>query len=208
MESDPGRCRRTDGKKWRCSRNVVADQKYCERHIHRGRQRSRKLVEASDVASTSNPTTTMPKISKVKSPPSPPPQNPSSSLLGLQLMPPSDNVNRGSSTTITSNLSNKRVSYVTSPYIAANTNRGTITSAIAKNNSSPVLTSTKSSQNVGRYMGEMCYGNASTNKNISVGGNLSPPLGFSLKSVLQGSIWEPLRLFCDLLCTLLRIHDL
>lgn len=201
MESDPGRCRRTDGKKWRCSKNVVADQKYCERHIHRGRQRSRKLVEASDVASTSNPTTTMRKKSQVKSPP-PLPQNPSSSLLGLQLMTPSDNVNRGSSTTITSNLSNKRVCYVTSPYIAANTNSGTITSAIATNNSGPVLTSTKSSQNVGRYMGEMCYGNASTNKNISVGGNLSPALGFSPRSVLQGSIWELLKLFCDLLCTL------
>ncbi|KAE8707673.1 Growth-regulating factor 1, putative isoform 2 [Hibiscus syriacus] len=45
--TDPerGRCRRTDGKKWRCSRDAVADQKYCERHINRGRRRSRKPVE-------------------------------------------------------------------------------------------------------------------------------------------------------------------
>ncbi|KAG6524710.1 growth-regulating factor 6-like [Zingiber officinale] len=42
---EPGRCRRTDGKKWRCSRNAVADQKYCERHMNRGRHRSRKHVE-------------------------------------------------------------------------------------------------------------------------------------------------------------------
>ncbi|CAK7339717.1 unnamed protein product [Dovyalis caffra] len=42
---EPGRCRRTDGKKWRCSRDAVADQKYCERHINRGRHRSRKPVE-------------------------------------------------------------------------------------------------------------------------------------------------------------------
>ncbi|EFJ17791.1 hypothetical protein SELMODRAFT_420739 [Selaginella moellendorffii] len=43
MDSEPGRCRRTDGKKWRCAKPVVAvDQKYCERHIHRGRNRSKK----------------------------------------------------------------------------------------------------------------------------------------------------------------------
>lgn len=35
-EPEPGRCRRTDGKKWRCSRDVVPDQKYCVRHMHRG----------------------------------------------------------------------------------------------------------------------------------------------------------------------------
>ncbi|XP_054804090.1 growth-regulating factor 3-like isoform X2 [Prosopis cineraria] len=45
MDPEPGRCRRTDGKKWRCSRDVVAGQKYCERHMHRGRNRSRKAVE-------------------------------------------------------------------------------------------------------------------------------------------------------------------
>ncbi|XP_057491670.1 growth-regulating factor 1-like [Actinidia eriantha] len=45
--TDPelGRCRRTDGKKWRCSRDAVADHKYCERHLNRGRHRSRKPVE-------------------------------------------------------------------------------------------------------------------------------------------------------------------
>ncbi|KAG6401586.1 hypothetical protein SASPL_138448 [Salvia splendens] len=45
MDPEPGRCRRTDGKKWRCSRDVVAGKKYCERHMHRGRNRSRKPVE-------------------------------------------------------------------------------------------------------------------------------------------------------------------
>ncbi|KAF2283794.1 hypothetical protein GH714_015938 [Hevea brasiliensis] len=30
VDPEPGRCRRTDGKKWRCSRDVVGDQKYCE----------------------------------------------------------------------------------------------------------------------------------------------------------------------------------
>ncbi|XP_074589740.1 growth-regulating factor 3-like [Curcuma longa] len=46
IDPEPGRCRRTDGKKWRCSREVVVGQKYCERHVHRGRNRSRKHVEA------------------------------------------------------------------------------------------------------------------------------------------------------------------
>ncbi|XP_028552001.1 growth-regulating factor 10 [Dendrobium catenatum] len=46
LEPEPGRCRRTDGKKWRCSRDVVPNQKYCERHMHRGRNRSRKTGEA------------------------------------------------------------------------------------------------------------------------------------------------------------------
>ncbi|KAL2921701.1 Growth-regulating factor 8 [Bienertia sinuspersici] len=44
-DAEPGRCRRTDGKKWRCSRDVAPNQKYCERHMHRGRPRSRKHVE-------------------------------------------------------------------------------------------------------------------------------------------------------------------
>ncbi|WZZ23557.1 hypothetical protein YC2023_006958 [Brassica napus] len=45
MDPEPGRCRRTDGKKWRCSKDAVPEQKYCERHINRGRHRSRKPVE-------------------------------------------------------------------------------------------------------------------------------------------------------------------
>ncbi|KAL2933634.1 Growth-regulating factor 4 [Bienertia sinuspersici] len=53
MDPEPGRCRRTDGKKWRCSRDVVAGHKYCERHMHRGRNRSRKPVEFPAAASAS-----------------------------------------------------------------------------------------------------------------------------------------------------------
>ncbi|XAR49891.1 hypothetical protein NMG60_11004065 [Bertholletia excelsa] len=44
-DPEPGRCRRTDGKKWRCSKEAHPDSKYCERHMHRGRNRSRKPVE-------------------------------------------------------------------------------------------------------------------------------------------------------------------
>lgn len=58
-DPEPGRCRRTDGKKWRCSRDAVADQKYCERHMNRGRHRSRKPVEGQTGHSISNgPTNT------------------------------------------------------------------------------------------------------------------------------------------------------
>ncbi|XVF61399.1 hypothetical protein PTKIN_Ptkin08bG0126500 [Pterospermum kingtungense] len=57
-DPEPGRCRRTDGKKWRCSRDAVADQKYCERHINRGRHRSRKPVEGQTGHAVSGTTNT------------------------------------------------------------------------------------------------------------------------------------------------------
>ncbi|KAH9610985.1 hypothetical protein KSS87_001006 [Heliosperma pusillum] len=56
-DPEPGRCRRTDGKKWRCSRDAVPDQKYCERHINRGRHRSRKPVEGQTGQAASGATT-------------------------------------------------------------------------------------------------------------------------------------------------------
>ncbi|KAK6245877.1 WRC domain - like 10 [Theobroma cacao] len=66
-DPEPGRCRRTDGKKWRCSRDAVADQKYCERHMNRGRHRSRKPVEGqsghSAAATTVTTTKLMPTVS-------------------------------------------------------------------------------------------------------------------------------------------------
>ncbi|KAL8538173.1 hypothetical protein ACS0TY_000219 [Phlomoides rotata] len=51
---EPGRCKRTDGKKWRCSKDVAPNQKYCERHLHRGRPRSRKPVEDKSINGESN----------------------------------------------------------------------------------------------------------------------------------------------------------
>ncbi|GAV67517.1 WRC domain-containing protein/QLQ domain-containing protein [Cephalotus follicularis] len=59
-DPEPGRCRRTDGKKWRCSRDAVADQKYCERHMNRGRHRSRKPVEGHSGHSVAATTTSKP----------------------------------------------------------------------------------------------------------------------------------------------------
>lgn len=55
MDPEPGRCRRTDGKKWRCSKDAVAGHKYCDRHVHRGRNRSRKPVESPTHKPTAKP---------------------------------------------------------------------------------------------------------------------------------------------------------
>ncbi|XP_009588672.1 growth-regulating factor 4-like isoform X1 [Nicotiana tomentosiformis] len=50
FDPEPGRCRRTDGKKWRCSKDAYPDSKYCERHMNRGRNRSRKHVESQSTS--------------------------------------------------------------------------------------------------------------------------------------------------------------
>ena len=54
VDPEPGRCRRTDGKKWRCSKEAYPDSKYCERHMHRGRNRSRKPVESQTMTQSSS----------------------------------------------------------------------------------------------------------------------------------------------------------
>nr|ABQ01217.1 putative growth-regulating factor 4 [Zea mays] len=52
-EPEPGRCRRTDGKKWRCWRNTIPNEKYCERRMHRGRKRPVQVVEEAEPDSAS-----------------------------------------------------------------------------------------------------------------------------------------------------------
>ncbi|PQQ04649.1 growth-regulating factor 1 isoform X2 [Prunus yedoensis var. nudiflora] len=77
IDPEPGRCRRTDGKKWRCSKEAFADSKYCERHMHRGKNRSRKPVEVfkTPITTNSNPSssstpTTISSITSKNNPPS------------------------------------------------------------------------------------------------------------------------------------------
>lgn len=53
MDSEPGRCKRTDGRKWRCSKSVVPHQKYCDRHMYRGRRGSRKHCQPIECVSRS-----------------------------------------------------------------------------------------------------------------------------------------------------------
>ncbi|WVZ82067.1 hypothetical protein U9M48_029374 [Paspalum notatum var. saurae] len=72
-DPEPGRCRRTDGKKWRCSREAHGDSKYCEKHIHRGKSRSRKPVEPT----TSSPAAAYRPSALSISPPRAPPDAPS-----------------------------------------------------------------------------------------------------------------------------------
>lgn len=47
VESEPGRCRRTDGKRWRCKSAVLPGQKYCATHMHRGAKRRCTNTESS-----------------------------------------------------------------------------------------------------------------------------------------------------------------
>ncbi|GKV17908.1 hypothetical protein SLEP1_g28361 [Rubroshorea leprosula] len=71
VDPEPGRCRRTDGKKWRCSKEAYLDSKYCERHMHRGKHRSRKPVEVTPATAAPNPSTaTVASIAKNHHPPS------------------------------------------------------------------------------------------------------------------------------------------
>ncbi|KAE8727357.1 Growth-regulating factor 10 [Hibiscus syriacus] len=79
---EPGRCKRTDGKKWRCSRDVAPNHKYCERHLHRGRPRSRKHVELPNKRTRHThgqalPSSSSAVLTKIASPPlaQPPRQN-------------------------------------------------------------------------------------------------------------------------------------
>ncbi|CAJ2647036.1 growth-regulating factor 3-like protein [Trifolium pratense] len=57
IDPEPGRCRRTDGKKWRCAKDAHPDSKYCDRHMIRRRYRSRKPVESSSCSSQSSSVT-------------------------------------------------------------------------------------------------------------------------------------------------------
>ncbi|XP_011012401.1 PREDICTED: growth-regulating factor 4-like [Populus euphratica] len=59
VDPEPGRCRRTDGKKWRCSKDAYPDSKYCERHMHRGRNRSRKPVESQTMTQSLSTVTSL-----------------------------------------------------------------------------------------------------------------------------------------------------
>ncbi|KAE7997027.1 hypothetical protein FH972_001697 [Carpinus fangiana] len=101
-DPEPGRCRRTDGKKWRCSKNVVPDQKYCERHMHRGRQRSRKPVEAVEISISSDAMPSVKlngKLGELKA------NCGNSDAVGLRLMTPSSSNNGSNHKTSTTTIS-------------------------------------------------------------------------------------------------------
>lgn len=47
---EPQRCKRTDGKRWRCSKEAIPQKKYCGSHINRGSKRGRSSSEAATAA--------------------------------------------------------------------------------------------------------------------------------------------------------------
>ncbi|KAF5443736.1 hypothetical protein F2P56_036271 [Juglans regia] len=187
MDPEPGRCRRTDGKKWRCSKHVVPDQKYCERHMHRGRQRSRKPVEAFEISS---PSDSMPsdKFGELN------PNHANSATVGLQLMTPSSHSISSTTTTTSSNIGSKK--YVSSDTIATRTPipaiAATMTTipATAATRATTLPTFTTNSINRIDHVSERkdVSGNPLIyNLTMKSNGNrvVSPGLGFSPKSVLQ-----------------------
>ncbi|CAH9141335.1 unnamed protein product [Cuscuta epithymum] len=70
LDLEGWRCKRTDGKKWRCSKDVLPDKKYCERHAHKNRPRSRKHVEIQSQISSGNQKTNTTPICHFHVPPS------------------------------------------------------------------------------------------------------------------------------------------
>ncbi|XP_074268218.1 growth-regulating factor 5-like [Silene latifolia] len=56
-DPEPGRCKRTDGKKWRCAKEAHPDSKYCERHMNRGKGKSKKQIDASNNTAIPKPVT-------------------------------------------------------------------------------------------------------------------------------------------------------
>ena len=101
IDPEPGRCRRTDGKKWRCSKEAYPDSKYCERHMHRGKNRSRKPVEvvktsASAITIASTSPSMSSSITRNNSPP------PSLSPTGHSLLTPLSNSSSSSSSSLSS----------------------------------------------------------------------------------------------------------
>ncbi|KAH0451458.1 hypothetical protein IEQ34_018757 [Dendrobium chrysotoxum] len=114
-DPEQGRCRRTDGKKWRCSKEAYPDSKYCERHMHRGKNRLRKQAEIS-------PTTSIHTKASSSSTHRPHPANLSISTLDTyQLLNPYSSRTRPhgshfSATSRTSNLRLNTVSFSNSDY--------------------------------------------------------------------------------------------
>lgn len=88
-DPEPGRCRRTDGRKWRCAKLCLPQSKYCQRHINRGRNRSANkpyIRPTNSVSSVDHPIVGPKEINVIPTPPSDP-------LMIPQQDPVSSNVN-------------------------------------------------------------------------------------------------------------------
>ncbi|KAL5571990.1 hypothetical protein UlMin_021587 [Ulmus minor] len=178
MDPEPGRCRRTDGKKWRCSRNSIPEEKYCELHMHRGRGRSRKHVEAAQASSSS--------------PKRPENSNSGQSVsVGLQLMTQPSRTTEGS----ICDDGKKRTKYASAPFVNAGATYGNLTAPTPATAVTAVraLSSSPSSQTTGKCLSGKNCGNirdcsfretSNKNMNINAANPISPGLSFSPISVL------------------------
>ncbi|KAM1262502.1 hypothetical protein ACFX13_028289 [Malus domestica] len=202
MDPEPGRCRRTDGKKWRCSKSVVPGQKYCQQHMHRGCQRSRKHVETSETSSPSS--AKQPKNTDAEL---------CSSKTNLRISTPnglhlkaqsSDNIGVSQGTTNASSgyqeckTNIRSVTTTSVAMIPANRTATSPASAVTIAHAGPTAatnsSSNKNSISIGvkdyssNHAGDNCMiRGSSLNRNSTiVGSTISPGLGFSPKSVLQG----------------------
>ncbi|KAG2723336.1 hypothetical protein I3760_02G165800 [Carya illinoinensis] len=197
MDPEPGRCRRTDGKKWRCGKDVVPDQKYCERHMHRGRQRSRKPVEAFEISSPdSMPSRTGWSNDKLGESN---PDHATSATIGLPLMTPSSH----DLTTISHSSSTGSKKYASCDAIATRTpipaiaaTMTSIPATLATGTTTTLATVSTFTANVNQKIDHVSESKDRSGNhavyNTTMKSNskrvISPGLGFSTKSVLQGNI--------------------
>ncbi|MBA0831665.1 hypothetical protein Goarm_016116 [Gossypium armourianum] len=183
VDPEPGRCRRTDGKKWRCSKNVIPYQKYCEQHMHRGCRRSRKPVETSQSAL---PDSTSSKFSirlseNSKNLPTP---------VSFQYTNPfSCNTSTSHGTTaiesnnVCSNRNSISINAATSGTIIAtmkNDNKND-----PKRNKNVTNTSEKGEEKLSVSNNNTIKRSSKSGNKATVGNNISPSVDFSPKSVLQ-----------------------
>ena len=184
MDPEPGRCRRTDGKKWRCSKNVIPDQKYCEQHMHRGCRRSRKPVESSQITLPDSP---LPKNSNKVSENS---KNLSAPVSFQCINPSSCNTSTSHETTAMD--SNNVCSIRNSISTNAATSSTIITATnynkndCKRNKNSPNI-SGKGVEKLSVSDNNIINRSSKSGNKAIVGNSISPGVGFSPKSVLQGS---------------------
>ncbi|XVF22684.1 hypothetical protein REPUB_Repub12eG0192200 [Reevesia pubescens] len=181
MDPEPGRCRRTDGKKWRCSKNVVPDQKYCEQHMHRGCRRSRKPVEPSQMTL---PDTTLLKSSNKESENS---KNLSSPVSFLYMNPSSCNTSTSHETTATSAVDGNNVCLNRNSISTNATTSSTIITATNNDNKNKRKKNSSNTSEKGEK--KLSVSGYNIIDRSSKSGNkatvISPSVGFSPKSVLQ-----------------------
>ncbi|KAL4354801.1 hypothetical protein GQ457_06G032550 [Hibiscus cannabinus] len=173
VHPESGRCRRTDGKKWRCSKDVIPYQKYCLQHMHRGCRRSRKPVETSQ---TALPHSTMSKFSMENS------KNLSAPVSSQYMM------NQTSCNTSTSHET-PATTAIGSNNVCGNRNTISANATPSSNDSKRIKNEMNASEKCeeklsvsdGNIINRTCN---SVNK-VTVAYNMSPSEAFSPKSVLQ-----------------------